>query len=421
MRSNIEQYIVKLAEGAKKASYELATLSTSQKNKAITLMAKALVRNKRFILKENKKDIRAAEAKGMSKALVDRLRLNDKRIKLMADSLREIVKLRDPVGETIDSWKRPNGLLISKTRTPIGVIAIIYEARPNVTSDCIGLCLKSSNTVILKGGSEALRSNMAIYRTLKAVAKKTNIPSGAISLIETTNRKAVDVLLRQDKHVHLVIPRGGEGLIQQVAKKSRIPVIKHYKGVCHIYVDKDVDVSMAQRVCFNAKVQRPSVCNAMEALLVHEDVAKKFLPAMIQQLQKAGVEIRGCSKTKKICGKSVKNATSKDWGTEYLDLILAVKVVGDFKTAVNHINQFGSGHSDAIMTKNKRTAKDFLKMVDSACVYSNASTRFTDGYEFGMGSEIGISTDKLHARGPMALEELTTYKYLVIGAGQIRQ
>jgi glutamate-5-semialdehyde dehydrogenase len=338
----------------------------------------------------------------------------------MSDSLREVAKLPDPVGKIIKAWRRPNGLRIQKVRSPIGVIAIVYESRPNVTSDCIGLCFKSGNSVILRGGSEALNSNLAIFKILKEVIKNHKIPEGVINLVTTKDRRAIDVLLKLNNYIDLVIPRGGEGLIRRVAKISRIPVIKHYKGICHIYVDEDADLNMAIKLCFNAKVQRPGVCNAMESMLVHKDVAARFLPGMLKKFKEANVEIRGCPITQKIV-KGIKKATEKDYRTEYLDLILSVKVVRDLNSAIEHINNYGSHHSDSIVTNNQRNAQEFLQRVDSACVYANASTRFTDGYQFGMGAEIGISTDKLHARGPMALEELTTYKYMVFGNGQIRK
>jgi glutamate-5-semialdehyde dehydrogenase len=338
----------------------------------------------------------------------------------MADSLVELAKLHDPVGEVIKAWRRPNGLWIHKVRAPIGVVAIIYESRPNVTADCIGLCFKSGNSVILRGGSESLRSNLAIFNVLNDVVMKQGIKAGVINLIATADRKAIDELLKQDAYIDLVIPRGGEGLIRHVAQISRIPVIKHYKGICHVYVDDWADLNMALAICFNAKVQRPGVCNAMESMLVHKDVAVRFLPGMIRKFRAAQVEIRGCALTRKIV-KDVKLAREKDYATEYLDLILSVKVVSDLAEAIGHINQYGSRHSDSIVTENYDNALAFLRGVDSACVYVNASTRFTDGNQFGLGAEIGISTDKLHARGPMALEELTTYKYMIFGNGQIRE
>jgi glutamate-5-semialdehyde dehydrogenase len=383
-------------------------------------MALALLAKKTFLLKANKKDAAKAKGSGLSKALIDRLTLNDKRIKEMSDSLKEISGLSDPVGKVIKAWRRPNGLRIQKVRTPIGVIAIIYESRPNVTSDCIGLCFKSGNSVILRGGSEALNSNLAIFEILHAVLKKHNLPRGIINIVKTTDRRAVDILLKLDGYIDLVIPRGGENLIKRVVSLSRIPVIKHYKGICIIYVDKWADLNKAQSICFNAKVQRPGVCNAMESMLVHKDIAKKFLPVMTKKLKDAGVEIRGCPITQKIV-RFAKKATDEDYRTEYLDLILSAKVVNNLEEAIAHINCYGSHHSDAIVSENHENALQFLSKVDSACVYVNASTRFTDGYQFGLGAEIGISTDKLHARGPMALEELTTYKYMVFGSGQVRQ
>jgi glutamate-5-semialdehyde dehydrogenase len=318
------------------------------------------------------------------------------------------------------SWKRPNGLRINKVRVPIGVVAIIYESRPNVTSDCAGLCLKSGNAVILKGGKEAIHSNKAIYHVLKGALKGTKVPLEVLQFIASTDREAVTALLQMDQHVDLVIPRGGEGLIRFVAEHSRIPVVKHYKGVCHSYVSNKADLKMAEEICFNAKVQRPGVCNAIEKMLVHKNIAKKFLPVMIRRFQEADVEIRGDAATFKIVP-SVKKAVAADWYAEYLDLILTVKVVKNTQEAIDHINTYGSRHSDTIVTSNKKEAEAFLKGVDSACVYVNASTRFTDGYEFGLGAEVGISTDKLHVRGPMGLEGLTSYKYEVYGNGQIRK
>ena len=419
MAINLKKYITEIAQQAHMAEGFLQTLSSGKKNAALESMAEALLKQKDFILKANKKDLSLAKKEGLSRALIDRLILNDKRINEMSESLLEIVKLADPVGEVIKAWRRPNGLWIHKVRVPIGVIAIIYESRPNVTSDCIGLCFKSGNCVILKGGSEALNSNLAIYQTLKNVIKKHGFPEGIIQMAATTNRSAVDQLLKLNKYIDLVIPRGGESLINRVVRSSGIPVIKHYKGICHVYVDEWADLKMAEDICYNAKVQRPGVCNAMEAMLVHKDVAARFLPSMIKRLRKGGVQIRGCPVTAGIA-KDVRRATEKDYHSEYLDLILSVKVIGDLQEAISHINFYGTGHSDSIVTDNYEHALTFLKQVDSACVYVNASTRFTDGYQFGLGAEIGISTDKLHCRGPMALEELTTYKYMIFGNGQIR-
>lgn len=418
MKENLKKEIENIAKQALAASRLLATLSTSAKNAALKDMAIALMNKKAFIIKANKKDIAAARGRGA--AFIDRLTLSKDGIKQMADSLLDIIKLKDPVGLVLREWNTSNGLHIQKVRTPFGVAAIIYESRPNVTSDCIGLCFKSGNSVILRGGSESLNSNLAIYNVLNCVMQKHGLPSGAINLIATSGHKAVDILLKLNNYIDVVIPRGGEDLIKKVVKSSRIPVIKHYKGICHVYVDAWADLNMAQEICFNAKVQRPGVCNAMESMLVHRDVCARFLPGMLKKFKDAGVQIRGCAMTQRIA-KWVRRATEKDYRTEYLDLILSVKVVDDLDAAIAHINDYGSHHSDSIITDNHENASKFLKEVDSACVYVNASTRFTDGSQFGMGAEIGISTDKLHARGPMALEELTTYKYMVFGSGQVRQ
>jgi len=418
MKVNLKKNIETLAKKAQSASRMLALLAAEDKNKVLADMAAVLLKNADIILKANKKDINACVNKG--RAFVDRLSLNQARIKQMADSLIEIIKLKDPVGELMREWDAPSGLHIQKVRSAIGVVVIIYESRPNVTADCIGLCFKSGNSVILRGGSESINSNLAIYNLFNEVMNKHNIPAGAINLIKTTDHKVVDTLLKLNNYIDLVIPRGGEALINKVVKTSFIPVIKHYKGICHVYVDEWADLNMAENICFNAKVQRPGVCNAMESMLVHQDVAVRFLPGMLKKFKEAGVEIRGCAITKKIV-KWVKLAKQKDYRREYLDLILSVKVVDSLAEAIRHINDYGSHHSDSIITDDQEEAKKFLKSVDSACVYVNASTRFTDGNQFGMGAEIGISTDKLHARGPMALEELTTYKYMVFGNGQVRQ
>ncbi|MCX5713664.1 MAG: glutamate-5-semialdehyde dehydrogenase [Candidatus Omnitrophica bacterium] len=409
-----------LAKKAQEASRRLASIASSEKNLALRRMAQNLLRQKNAILKGNKKDIDLAVRAGLSRAFIDRLTLGENRIKEMADSLLAIARLPDPVGMVLKQWKRPNGLLIRRVRTPIGVIAIIYESRPNVTSDCAGLTFKSGNSVILRGGSESLNSNIAIYKALISALRGSVVPEGVINLITTPNRKAVDILLGLNDYIDLVMPRGGEALIRRVVELSRIPVIKHYKGICHIYVDKAADLDMAFKICLNAKVQRPGVCNAMESMLVHKAVAAKFLPEMARRFKKAGVELRGCPVTCKLV-KPCRRATENDYRTEYLDLRLSVKVVKDVRQAIEHINYYGSHHSDTIITGNAKAADEFLKKVDSACVYLNASTRFTDGHQFGMGAEIGISTDKLHARGPMGLEELTTYKYTVLGNGQIRE
>lgn len=417
---SLSKKIRQIAKIAQEASRALLSVPLSTRNKVLREMATSLTKNKKAILRANRKDITKAKRMGLSFSLIDRLALNQKRIKAMADSLLVVSGLSCPVDQVIKSWNRPNRLRIQKVRVPIGVIAIIYESRPNVTSDCIGLCFKTANAVILRGGSEAINSNLAVFKALKSVVKKHKLPDGIINLLSTTDRRAVDLLLKQDSYIDLVIPRGGEGLINRVVRLSRIPVIKHYKGICHVYVDEQADLDLAEKICFNAKVQRPGVCNAMETMLVHKNIAQRFLPGMLHKFRLAGVEIRGCDATGKIV-KGIKRASEKDFHTEYLDLILSVKVVKTLKEAIGHINNYGSRHSDAIVTKSKANSLQFLRQVDSACVYVNASTRFTDGFQFGMGAEIGISTDKLHARGPMALEELTTYKYMVFGSGQIRK
>ena len=408
-----------LAKKAKAASYTLAELSSTIKNRALCAMAEMLTCHSKEVLNENKRDLNAN--KGLAKALLDRLSLNPARIGLMADSLRQVASLNDPLGDPplIKEWLRPNGLRIQKVRVPIGVVGIIYESRPNVTSDCIGLCLKSGNVSILRGGREAVNTNMAICKLLSKAARESGLPANAINFINTTEHRALAYLLSLSECIDLIIPRGGEGLIRFVQEHSKIPVIKHYKGICHIFVDEFANTEMAGNICFNAKVSRPGVCNAMESLLVHKGIAESFLPGMLKRYRDAGVEIRGCAKTRKIV-KDINKAKEIDWHSEYLDLILSVKVVADIDQAVMHINHYGSHHSDAIITENYQNALKFTRQVDSACVYVNASTRFTDGYEFGLGSEIGISTDKIHARGPMALEELTTYKYIIFGTGQIR-
>ena len=428
--TGLENKILKLLRGAKEASLALANISSGQKNKALSGMAQALLKNTEYLLSENAKDVSAARdsAKAFAESsknkrqpafLLDRLTLTEKRIKEMAESIKQVADLKDPVGKILRQWKRPNGLVIKKVAVPMGVIGIIYESRPDVTSDCASLCLKSGNACVLRGGSEAINSNLAIHRTITKGLKKFGIPEAAVTMIDVTERSAVESLLKQDSLIDVVIPRGGESLIRYVAENSLIPVIKHYKGVCHLYVDKDADLKMALDIMLNAKVQRPAVCNAIEKMLVHKSIAGKFLPEAARLLDDAGVELRGCDKTLKIL-RGIKKAKELDWYEEYLDLILAIIIVNNADEAINHINKYGSRHSDAIVTRNKKTAGKFLQEVDSACVYHNASTRFTDGYQFGMGAEIGISTDKIHARGPMALEELCTYKYIVFGSGQTR-
>lgn len=416
---NLKEEILKIAKEAKFASQKLANLSSTVKDEALLIMAESIKVNKEKIKEENSKDVALAEEKGLSKALIDRLTLNDKRITGMWHTLEEITRMEDPIGKIESMQKRPNGLQIGKVVVPLGVIGIIYEARPNVTVDAAGLCLKAGNTTILRGGSEAIHSNIILADLLKKAIQKAGLPPGSIQLIKTTNREAVMEMLKLDEYIDVIIPRGGESLIRAVTENSTIPVIKHYKGVCHTYVDEEADLEMAEKICFNAKVQRPGVCNAMETLLVNEKIAAQFLPRMIKKFQKVGVEIRGDRKTSQIV-EGIKKASEEDWGTEYLDLILSVKVVEGIDEAINHINSYGSGHSDAIITNNYSKSRKFLQEVDSAAVYVNASTRFTDGGEFGLGAEIGISTQKLHARGPMGANELTSTKFIILGDGQTR-
>jgi len=408
-----------MARKAKLACHPLAQLSSSIKNKALLEMADDLERQQEWLIKENQKDLTAGEKSHLSSALIDRLRLTPSVIHGMAEGLREVARLPDPVGEVIKMWKRPNGLMVGKMRIPLGVIGIIYESRPNVTADAAGLCLKSGNSVILRGGSEAFHSNQAIGQILRKILVKTGLPQEAIQIFPHTEREAIREMLQLEEEIDLIIPRGGEELLRFVASHSKIPMLKHYKGVCHIFVDETADLEMAIRVCLNAKVQRSGVCNAMETLLVHEKVANRFLPKIGKALQKEGVELRGCPQTKKILS-HIKGARERDWFEEYLDLILSIKVVKGVKEAIEHIARYGSLHTEAILTSDYQNAQKFLKEVHSSCVLVNASTRFNDGYELGLGAEIGISTSKLHAFGPMGLEELTTTKFIVYGEGQVR-
>lgn len=417
---NIKSFVLKKAMEARESTRELANISSGQKNIALIKMAEALERKKSSLIKENKKDIAAAKKKGLSNALIDRLALNEKRIKEMAEGLVEVAALPDPVGEITKMRQRPNGMMVGRMRVPIGVIGIIYESRPNVTADATSLCLKAGNAVILRGGSEAINSNKAIVNILRDVAVSHGIGAGAITFLDTPDRQAVMEMLKLEGIVDLIIPRGGEGLIRAVTENSRIPVLKHYKGVCHVFVDRDADLKMAEKICLNAKVQRPGTCNAMETMLVDEKIAKKFLPVTISRFKKAGVTIKGCGKTRKITA-SVKSVKEEDFYNEYLDLILNVKIVKDMDDAIKHIEKYSSAHSDAIVTKDYKKAMRFLKEVDSSAVFVNVSTRFNDGFQFGLGAEIGISTDKIHARGPMGLEELTCTKFIVLGNGQLRE
>ncbi|MBI3378152.1 MAG: glutamate-5-semialdehyde dehydrogenase [Nitrospirae bacterium] len=417
---DIKAYVLKKAKAAKKGARLLARASSKEKNNALLKMADALKKRKAELIKENKKDIAFAEKKGLSKAMIDRLALNDKRINEMAQGLIEVAALPDPVGEVIKMWQRPNGMVVGKMRVPIGVIGIIYESRPNVTADATSLCLKAGNAVILRGGSEAINSNKAIVKILRDAAKSKGLNEDAITFIDIPEREAVMEMLKLEGIIDLIIPRGGEGLIRTVTANSRIPVLKHYKGVCHVFVDRDADLKMAEDICFNAKVQRPGTCNAMETMLVDKKIAKAFLPSMIKRFKDAKVSLKGCPETRKI-DKSVAAVKEEDFYMEYLELILNVKVVKGIDEAMEHIAKYGSAHSDSIVTENYEKAMRFLREVDSSAVFVNASTRLNDGYQFGLGAEIGISTDKIHARGPMGLEELTCTKFIVLGDGQLRE
>lgn len=408
------------AQAAKQAAAKLAVTSTAVKNAALLAMAAALEAQQSEILAANERDMAAAAAKGMKSSMLDRLKLTAERISGMADGLRQVAGLADPVGNVIDGKTLPNGLHITKIRVPLGVIGIIYEARPNVTADAAGLCLKSGNAVILKGGSEAMESNKTVTAILAQAAEGAGIPAGSIQFIDTSDRQAVQDLIHMNGLVDVVIPRGGAGLIQAVVRNASLPVIETGAGVCHTYVDKDADVEMAMKIAFNAKVQRPSVCNAMETLLVHKDIADKFLPMMLMMYNSSAVEIRGDETVQEYSGQ-VHPVTEEDWSTEYGDLRLSVKIVDSIEEAMAHIAKYGTGHSECIVTNNYQAAQLFQYTVDAAAVYVNASTRFTDGNEFGFGAEIGISTQKLHARGPMALPELTSTKYLINGNGQVRK
>ncbi len=412
--------IIKMAQEAKKASRILAHLSSQKKEEVLLLMAHLLKENGERIKEENEKDLKEAKEKKLSPALIDRLTLSNSRISKISISLREIAQMEDPIGKIEKMRRRPNGLLIGKMTVPLGVIGIIYEARPNVTADAAALCLKSGNSVILRGGSEALNSNIVLTDLLQEALYQSDLPQASIQLIRTTDHQTVMEMLKLDEYIDVIIPRGGEGLIRTVTENSTIPVIKHYQGVCHIYVDSKVNLRMAEEICFNAKVQRPGVCNAMETLLVNEKIAGEFLPLMIKRFTEAGVEIRGDEISQRIVPE-ITLASEEDWYTEYLDLILSLKVVREIEEAIEHINHYGSGHSDAIVTESYSQAGKFLNEVDSAAVYVNASTRFTDGGEFGLGAEIGISTQKLHARGPMGAAELTSRKFIIFGQGQIRK
>jgi glutamate-5-semialdehyde dehydrogenase len=417
---DVRQHALALAAAARQGARALAQTPTAAKNRTLTELARRLGESRSRLQEANRKDLEAGRARGLTKALRDRLELTDRAIEAMAEGVLTIAELPDPVGEALAEWVRPNGVTISKVRVPIGVILFIYESRPNVTVDAFALCLKSGNAVILRGGSEAFHSNQALLGVIRESLDAAGVSEDAAQMVATTDRAAVGELLRLHGEIDLVIPRGGYELIRRVTEESRIPVIKHYAGVCHTYVDATADLNMAEEVCFNAKVQRPAVCNAMETLLVHEAVAAKFLPAMAQRFLAAGVELRGCPRTRALVPQS-KAATEESWRTEYLDLVLNVKVVDSLDEAVAHISTFGTQHSDAIITLDEEAAERFAREVDSAAVFVNCSTRLHDGGEFGFGAEVGISTDRIHARGPMALPELTIYKYIVRGTGQLRQ
>jgi len=416
---SVEETVLYLAVAAKKASRAVAALSTNAKNSALLRMADALLARQDFIRQENDKDLAAGRAKGLSPAMLDRLALGDKVIASMVAGLREVAALPDPVGEVSEMVKRPSGITVGRMRVPLGVIGMIYESRPNVTVDAAALCLKAGNAILLRGGSEAIHSNLALARVLQEALGAGGIEAAAVQVIPFTDREAVTAMLRLEEQIDLIIPRGGEGLIRFVAENSRIPVLKHYKGVCHLFVDESADTEMAVNIVMNGKVQRPGVCNALETLLVHEKIAAAFLPGVGEELRRAGVELRGCARTREILA-DIREAAPSDYGMEFLDLILAVRVVPDLDAAMEHIVQHGSQHTEVIVTNSYANAQRFLREVDASAVMVNASTRFSDGGQFGLGAEIGISTTKLHAYGPMGLKELTTRKFIVYGEGQVR-
>lgn len=415
----IAEQVTQIGRQARQAADLLACAPTDRKNRALKGAAEALLANSRTILEENAKDVAEGRRRGLSEAMINRLSLTEKSIAAMAKGMEEVAALPDPVGAVTSLWRRPNGLLVGRMRIPLGVIGIIYESRPNVTADAAALCLKSGNAAILRGGSEAIHSNLAISRLFQEALRESSLPETAVQLIPLTDREAVKAMLQLDEFIDLIIPRGGEELIRAVVQDSRIPVIKHYKGVCHVFVDEDADQEMALKICLNAKTQRPAVCNAMETLLVHEAIAPSFLPMAGKALAEAGVVIRGCPRTRALLP-GAQQATEEDWKAEYLDLVLAVRVVRDIDEAMEHIRRYGSLHTEAIVTRNYERAQRFLTEVNSSTVLVNASTRFSDGFELGLGAEIGISTTKLHAFGPMGLEELTTTKFIIYGNGQVR-
>ena len=415
----IEQTILEMAKAAREVSTQLARCSTTRKNRVLSTIAQKLDEQSAFIMAENQKDVDYAVEAGLSNAMIDRLTIKEATISSMIQGLTDVMKLPDPIGTLSPSLIRPNGLEVSRMRIPLGVIGIIYESRPNVTIDAAALCLKAGNAVILRGGSEALHSNQALSRIIGMGLSEAGLSEKAVQVVPIRDRVAVNELLKQEEYIDVIIPRGGESLIRFVVENSRIPVLKHYKGICHVYVDETADFNMAMEICYNAKVQRPGVCNAMETLLVHDSVAEQFLPRMAEKLSSAKVELRGCENTRRILP-NVLPATEADWGEEYLDLILAVKVVPHMEAAMDHIVRYGSSHTETIVTSDYHRARQFVRQVDSSVVLVNASTRFNDGGELGLGAEIGISTSKLHAFGPMGLEELTTTKFVVFGEGQVR-
>ena len=416
---SLESKIQGIGQKAKDAITTAGLLSTDQKNALLEKMAQALLDHKEKIQEINKKDLEAGKKKRLTQALLDRLTLTDDRILQMAEGLREVATLPDPVRQVIKEWERPNGLKVQKIRIPLGVIGIIYESRPNVTVDAAGLCLKSGNVIILRGGSEAIHSNTFLTQILREVCEDNGVNPDIIQIVKTTDREAMKILVRQTNYIDLIIPRGGEALMKWMADHSKVPVIKHDRGTCHVFVDDEATIDMALDISFNSKVQRPGVCNAMETLLVHEKIAPKFLPLMVKKFQEAGVTLKGCSKTCSLIP-GIKKAAKKDWPEEYLDLILSIKVVSSSDEAIEHIRKYGSLHTEVIVTENKKTAEKFIKALDSSMIGWNCSTRFNDGGQLGLGAEIGISTTKLHAFGPMGLEELTISKFVVIGKGQVR-
>jgi len=420
MTSELEKKIIRQVKKAKDVANQLINFDTNKKNNVLEIIADELENNKDIIIKYNKSDIENAIESRLNKALIDRLTLNEKRIIEMCNGVRNIAKLNDPVGEVISEWVPPSGIRIKKVRVPIGVICMIYESRPNVTVDSVALCLKSGNAVILRGGSETINTNRILITIIKESLKKAKFPVNSVQFIDTPDRKAINVLSILDEYIDLIILRGGEQMIRSIRRKATVPIIAHGKGLCHTYIDKDADINKAIKIAYNAKVQRPGVCNAMETLLVHKEIAEKILPPLAAEYKKSNVELRGCKKTLKIL-KDIKPAVESDWSTEYLSLILSIKIVDSIEDAIKHINTYGSKHSESIVTENISSAEKFLREVDASAVFHNASTRLHDGGVFGLGAEIGISTQKLHARGTMGLKELTTTKYIVYGTGQIRE